>query len=476
MAVNLRFKAMEFKMNQFLKTNEATSLQSARRSSENDRQHDVESNGRMQPGKAGAIARGMLKRLLAQCGNPPICIILPSGEQLFPLSGQIVGTIKISDFRTVLALALDPIFQFGEAYADRRIEIQGDVSECLSIVFGLMNEQETPTVGQRFFTRLRRPYANTLTRSKDNISHHYDLGNRFYRLWLDEKMVYTCAYFAQSHFTLEQAQTAKMDHVCRKLRLRPGMQVVEAGCGWGSLALHMTRNYGVRVTAYNISQEQVAWAQDRAKREGLQDEVHFVQDDWRNIEGKYDAFVSVGMLEHVGVKNYRRLGQLIRNCLRPGRTGLIHTIGQNQPSPFNPWIERRIFPGAYTPTIKQMMEIFQTANLTVLDLENLRLHYAETLRHWLSRFESSVESVRDMFDERFVRMWRMYLAGSVAAFDSDCLQLFQVLFVNGRTNQLPRTREHLYDSTSQRIARVVNNIAPKNWNPKTKMWGKHGQV
>ena len=260
-----------------------------------------------------------MKRLFATCGNPPIRIVLPDGHPLIPEDGHYVGTIEIFDMRTALAIALDPLFQFGEAYADGRIEIHGDLAKCLTVVFGLMIQTGPAPLSHRVLTRLRRPYANTLTRSRHNIQHHYDLGNDFYRLWLDENMVYTCAYFARSNFTLEQAQTAKLDHVCRKLCLRPGMHVLETGCGWGSLALHMARHYGVQVTAYNISKRQIEWARDRARQEGLEGSVRFIQDDWRNVRGKFDAFASVGMMEHVGAKNYAHFGQVIGNSLVLGR-------------------------------------------------------------------------------------------------------------------------------------------------------------
>src|SRR5690606_24874192 len=156
---------------------------------------------------------------------------------------------------------------------------------------------------------VRLPRINSLRKSRDNVYHHYDIGNEFYRLWLDEQLAYTCAYFPEPEVSLEAAQVAKFDHVCRKLNLRPGERVVEAGCGWGALALHMAREYGVTVRAYNVSREQIAYARRRAQEEGLADRVEFVEDDWRNVTGRYDAFVSVGMLEHVGKHNYRKLGE-----------------------------------------------------------------------------------------------------------------------------------------------------------------------
>ncbi len=188
----------------------------------------------------------------------------------------------------------------------------------------------------------------------------------------------------------------------------------------------------------------MAYARERAARLGLGSQVEYVLDDYRNISGRYDAFVSVGMLEHVGVDNYEALGGVIARSIGAHGRGLIHSIGRNQPAPLQPWIERRIFPGAYPPTLSEVMRIFEPWDFSVLDVENLRLHYAQTLRHWLELFESTSDRVRGMFDEKFVRMWRMYLAGSVAGFTTGALQLFQVVFAPRDNNDVPMTREHLY--------------------------------
>jgi cyclopropane-fatty-acyl-phospholipid synthase len=244
--------------------------------------------------------------------------------------------------------------------------------------------------------------------------------------------------------TLEEAQRAKLDYVCRKLWLRPGETVVEVGGGWGALALLLARNYGVKVKSFNISKSQLAYARRRAKAEGLASRVEFIEDDYRNIAGRFDALVSLGMLEHVGARYYREFGRMMGRCLGPAGRGLIQSIGQDQAVATNPWIDRRIFPGAYPPTLRQMMDLFEPSSFSVLDVENLRLHYAQTLRHWLARFETSAARVAEMFDERFVRAWRFYLAGSCAAFAGGALQLFQVLFARHGVNDIPSTRAPLY--------------------------------
>jgi cyclopropane-fatty-acyl-phospholipid synthase len=254
-------------------------------------------------------------------------------------------------------------------------------------------------------------------------------------------MVYTCAYFPSPDATLESAQLAKMDLVCRKLRLQPGERVIEAGCGWGSLALFMARRYGVTVRAYNISAEQIAYARARARAEGADDRVEFVEDDYRNISGACDVFVSVGMLEHVGLPDYPTLGRVMDRSLTECGRGLLHFIGRNQPAPLNPWIRKRIFPGAYPPTLREVCaEILEPQAFSVLDVENLRLHYAKTLAQWRQRFDASSHQVATIFDDRFVRAWRLYLAGSEAAFTTGWMQLFQVVFARGSSNAIPWIR------------------------------------
>jgi cyclopropane-fatty-acyl-phospholipid synthase len=232
-----------------------------------------------------------------------------------------------------------------------------------------------------------------------------------------------------------------MDLVCRKLHLQPGERVIEAGCGWGSLAMHMARHYGVHVRACNISTEQIAYARKRARAEGIDHHLEFIEDDYRNLRGPCDVFVSVGMLEHVGQPDLPTMGDVIDRVLTPEGRGLLHFIGRDRPMPLNPWIRRRIFPGAYPPALAEVLDqVLTPARLSVLDVENLRLHYARTLGHWRQRFDDHSGEVTQMFDETFVRAWRMYLAGSQAAFTTGSMQLFQVLFARGSSNAIPWTR------------------------------------
>jgi cyclopropane-fatty-acyl-phospholipid synthase len=355
-----------------------------------------------------------------------------------------IGSICIKDRSTLLKLLRDPHLHFGHAYETDRVEIQGDLVPVLEAVDRGLREAARPAPRRR--ARVRPLKTRSIRLSRENIHRHYDIGNDFYQLWLDRELVYTCAYYAAADMTLEQAQEAKMELVCRKLQLHKGERVVEAGCGWGSLALYMARHYGVSVRAFNISREQIDYARARADREGLSDRVEFVDDDYRSIEGRYDVFVSVGMLEHVGRTHYRELGETIERSLdREHGRGLLHFIGRNQPEPLNAWIQRRIFPGAYPPVLREVIgDVLEPWDFTVLDVENLRLHYARTLADWLERFDASIDRVREMFDEQFVRAWRLYLAGSQATFQAGCLQLFQIAFAREGTNDVPWTRREFF--------------------------------
>jgi cyclopropane-fatty-acyl-phospholipid synthase len=331
---------------------------------------------------------------------------------------------------------------FGDDYSTGDIEIEGGLVPFLETVYRAM---ERPGVVRSRYKRASSWYRrelNTLTGSRKNIHHHYDIGNDFYRLWLDDEMLYTCAYFANPEISLEAAQNAKMDLICRKLQLKGGERVVEAGCGWGGLARYMAKQYGARVRAFNISGEQVAYARQQAKSEGIVG-VEYLEDDYRNISGECDVFISVGMLEHIGTNNYHKLGEVINRTLSKSGIGLIHSIGQDVAEPMSEWAEKRIFPGSYLPTVREMMGIFEPSGLSVIDIENLRLHYARTLEHWLVRFEANTTEVAQMFDENFVRAWRLYLSSSIASFTTGSLQLYQVLFSRRGNNQIPWTRNHL---------------------------------
>jgi len=386
------------------------------------------------PQASTPVDRWVLGRIRSSVPLAGLRFVLWDGFELPHAGDPPVGTIVFRNRRALFSWVWNPDLNFGEAYMFGAVDLQGDLVGMLCEIYRTLrrSRQGKPSA---------RHAANDERAARENVHRHYDLGNDFYRLWLDREMVYTCAYFPSPDDTLEDAQIAKMDLVCRKLRLKAGERVVEAGCGWGSLALFMARHYGVSVRAFNVSSEQIAYARSRAKDEGLADRVEFVEDDYRNVRGQYDAFVSVGMLEHVGLADYEAFGQVVERSLGSAGRGLLHFIGRNQPGELNPWIRKRIFPGAYPPTLPEVFErVLAPWNLSVLDVENLRLHYASTLDHWRKRFDGASDEVARMFDETFVRAWRLYLAGSQAAFTTGTMQLFQVLFARGNSNAIPWTR------------------------------------
>jgi len=401
-----------------------------------------------QSSRVTALDRWLVERMLSLLRNPPFGFKLWGGEEVVTHGSRVRRWICVPDRSKLYKLLANPGLYMGEYYSDGSVQIEGDLwSFLLDLHASLVAGDRDPSLMWKLIRRPAQRRPSTPEAAKDNIHQHYDLGNEFYQLWLDKAaMQYTCAYFARPDMTLEQAQIAKLDHVCRKLRLKPGDTVVEAGCGWGGLARHMARNYGVTVKAFNISREQIIFARERAAQEGLADRLEYIEDDYRNIQGRFDVFVSVGMLEHVGPEQYRHLGAVIDRCLKRDGRGLIHSVGSNAQTPMNDWLQRRIFPGSYVPTLREMMEVFEPHFLSVLDVENLRLHYELTLRAWLERFERHADVIRSRYSDDFVRAFRFYLAGCGTAFAAGSLQLFQVVFAKANNNDLPWSRRHLYDA------------------------------
>jgi cyclopropane-fatty-acyl-phospholipid synthase len=404
---------------------------------------DTKTYGRSD-GRASWLEHRLLGVLLDRLGAPPLRCVLWDGSTEVARGVEPECDIQICDRGALWRLISNPEYEFPALYVQGRVIPGDDLGRLLEIVQRARRSLDPNSLGRRLRIALTRPRSGSLASARDNIHRHYDLGNDFYRLWLDEQMVYTCAYFPSPQATLEAAQTAKMDLICRKLRLRPGERVVEAGCGWGALALHMARHYGVQVRAFNISESQLAWARERAAAEGLEHAVEFVDGDYREIDGTYDAFVSVGMLEHVGPRHYPELAAVMDRGLAEDGRGLIHTIGTDRPGPLNAWIERHVFPGAHPPSIGEMMPLFEPTGFSIMDIENIRLHYALTLHHWHQRFEDAADRVRERFGPAFVRAWRFYLLSSESAFRTGHLQLFQVLFSRKGNNAIPWSRADVY--------------------------------
>ena len=400
--------------------------------------------------RSSSIERSLLERILNATGNPPIRLTIKGGASISPTNAQPVGTLLFQDRAALLRMILQPEIGFGDGYADGKIEVEGDLVTVLEAAYRCWPGPAAWGWLTRFQSNwVERFKANSPRRSRTNVHHHYDLTTNFYEQWLDRQLLYTCAYFPTPSATLEEAQTAKMDHVCRKLQLQPGETIVEAGCGWGALALHMAKHYGVRVTAFNLSHEQIVYARQQARQQGLEGKVEFIEDDYRNISGRFDVFASIGMLEHVGIRQYTELGRVIHRTVGKSGRGILHFIGRNFSAPLSPWITRRIFPGAYAPTLREATTVLEPWDFAVCDVENLRLHYAKTLEHWLDRFERAAPQISSMFDRSFVRAWRLYLAGSLVAFRVGSLQLFQIAFVGPEAARIPWTRAHLYEPQQQ---------------------------
>ena len=389
-------------------------------------------------GRSLSFDRWLAHRLVSFIGSGSVVLRLWDGTRIKPpkvtLSDPI--EVEINDRGTLFDLLIGADVAFGDAVSTGRVNILGDtVALFEELIRSFESSMHYDSWQRRLMLLLNMPSRVTRKVSRDNVHHHYDIGNDFYRLWLDEEMQYTCGFFPSKDATLDEAQRAKMDRICRKLELSPGQRVVEAGSGYGSLAIHMATHYGVHVRGYDLSREMVRFGQERVAALGLADRVELIEDDYRNIRGQYDAFVAIEMLEHVGLRHYRGFGAVAAGALKPDGKGLIQFIGCNAPNPTVGWVGRRIFPGAFLPSLSQASAFFEPQLFSILSLENLRPHYALTCRAWLERFDAARDQVAAMYGEDFVRAWRLYLAGSVAAYTTGSQQLFQIVFAPGPSNK-----------------------------------------
>jgi cyclopropane-fatty-acyl-phospholipid synthase len=364
-------------------------------------------------------------------------------------SGAEAGVV-LRDRYTVRRLVLNPELGFGEAYMEGGLgPLGGSIHDVLAVL--LANVRANPNGLlipwlRRTAARMSRPLDqfNAVGRARRNVAHHYDLNGRLYGLFLDRDREYSCAYFPKGTETLEQAQAAKKRHIAAKLCLdRPGLSVLDIGCGWGGMALTLARDYGARVTGITLSTEQLSEARARAKAEGLADRVSFELLDYRVMDQRFDRIVSVGMFEHVGVVHYRTFFDTVARCLAPDGVALLHSIGQwDGPGTNNPWIRRYIFPGAYCPALSEVMPAIERSGLLTTDIEVLRLHYAETLRHWRRRFAANRDMIASLYDERFCRMFEFYLSSVELAFRYGSLTVFQIQLAHRQT-AVPLTRDYI---------------------------------
>jgi len=334
---------------------------------------------------------------------------------------------------------------FREEYVDGAIDLAGDLQQLLRV--GMDPRVQYMKLSPRTKVAVLLQHLrslNTLKRSPGNIAHHYDLGNEFYKLYLDESLTYSCAYFKNEQDTLEQAQQQKYEHICRKLQLKEGESLVDIGCGWGGMLLHAARHYGIEGLGCTLSDNQAEYAAKKVAEAGLGKKIRIVREDYRKVQGQFDKFVSIGMFEHVGRSYIPAFMEKTKSILKQGGLALLHTIGKEFDNGADAWTTKYIFPGAYIPVLDHVLRVAGQKGLIPVDIENLRVHYALTLEAWARRFEENVSAIERMFDSQLVRMWRMYLNGSAAAFRWGEIRVYQMLFTNGTNNELPLTREHLY--------------------------------
>ena len=358
-------------------------------------------------------------------------------------------SLKLLDPKLMQKLLLYPDLYFGEAYMDGSLVIEnGNITEFLDLAFKNIGRGNINSYGA-VIKKLRGTYRyltsfNKIVKSKENVAHHYDISEKLYDLFLDENRQYSCAYFKNENDTLEQAQNNKIHHIIKKLNIRPNQKVLDIGSGWGTLALAIAKETQASVTGITLSENQFEYSKNKAKEMNLSNKVDFKLIDYRQLNEKFDRVVSVGMFEHVGRKFYRTYFNKVFKLLNERGIALIHTIGSSMPprDP-QPWIQKYIFPGGYTPSLSEVVNPIENSGLIVSDIEVLRMHYAHTLRNWKERFLSKKDIVLDMFDEKFFRMWEFYLASCEMAFKWGDQVVFQFQLSKDNSS-VPNTRDYIY--------------------------------
>ena len=366
-----------------------------------------------------------------------------------------------------VAIALDPSLAFPEAYMDGELDVvEGDIYGLLRIAYQNMGPAGVEVVWARAIESirfgLRRLHQlNTARRSRANVHSHYDLSGELYRLFLDADMQYSCAYFERPDMTLEEAQEAKKRHIAAKLRISPHLSVLDIGSGWGGLGLYLARSFDASVLGVTLSTEQHAVATQRAQAEHLDNQVHFELRDYRDLQERFDRIVSVGMFEHVGVNHFSTFFDKAASLLKPDGVMLLHYIGRSgRPVATNAFIRKHIFPGGYIPALSEVMPAIERSGLVMTDVEVLRLHYAETLKHWRERFHANRDKAKALYDERFCRMWEFYLAASEASFRWQDLVIFQIQLTR-KNDVLPITRDYMADAERSMRADVEPVSRPR---------------
>ncbi|WP_299997574.1 class I SAM-dependent methyltransferase [uncultured Clostridium sp.] len=332
---------------------------------------------------------------------------------------------------------------FGEAYMNGDLEIEGDIFTVFNELLKCIDKFSTN------FKSLNKIFCGStcMKKQKEEVSSHYDIGNDFYKIWLDDTLSYSCAYFKDENDSLHDAQINKINHILKKLNLSEGLNLLDIGCGWGGLLIEAAKKYKVKGLGITLSNEQYKKFKERIKENNLEDLLDVRLMDYRELKKSrlsFDRVVSVGMLEHVGRPNYDLFFENVNAVLKKGGLFLLHYISGLKESEGDAWIKKYIFPGGVIPSFREIIEISADYNYHTIDVESLRLHYTKTLLEWAKNFDNNIDEVRKMFDEKFIRMWRMYLYSCAASFNNGVIDLHQILFVKGVNNNLPMTREYIY--------------------------------
>ncbi|MGB8452398.1 MAG: cyclopropane-fatty-acyl-phospholipid synthase family protein [Anaerocolumna sp.] len=388
------------------------------------------------------IEKTVIKNLFSDLFSDPCTVKFWDGEEITYGTGDSSFRIVLNEPLPITDVIADPSVTFGEAYMHKQLDIEGSIQD---VIESLYKNSRSFLRDKEKYGKLFNPIKNTLRKCKENISYHYDIGNEFYQLWLDKSMTYSCGYFINKEDTLEQAQINKVNYILKKLNLNEGNTLLDIGCGWGELIITAAKKYKVKAVGITLSQEQMEKARKRIQEEGLEDLAEIQLIDYRQIKNKtFDRIVSVGMLEHVGKDYLSEYFSVINKLLNEGGISLLHCItsfkGGN-----NSWINRYIFPGGYIPSMKELVADITAESFYLLDLESLRRHYVKTLENWAINFENSMHLVNKMKDDTFIRMWRLYLNSCAASFKVGNIDIHQFLFTKGVTDELPLTRDYLYD-------------------------------
>ncbi|MBX3508545.1 MAG: class I SAM-dependent methyltransferase [Parvibaculum sp.] len=381
-----------------------------------------------------------------------LTVVAPNGQpRHFGDGSGLPVTIRIHDRTAAYEIGLNPYLKLGEAYMDGRLTIDppATIYELLDLLTSNLGTKFAGPIFEAYgaLRRMKRriDQHNPVGKAQKNVAHHYDLDGGIYDLFLDRDKQYSCAYFQHPGMTLEQAQLAKKRHIAAKLRIEPGMRVLDIGCGWGGMALTLAEETGAEVVGVTLSREQLKVAQRRAEERGLAKQVEFRLQDYRAVKENFDRIVSVGMFEHVGVGHFAEYFRSVDHLLTHDGVALIHTIGRlDGPGATNPWIAKYIFPGGYIPALSEMSASVERSGMFMTDVEILRLHYAETLREWRRRFMERRETAAKIYDERFCRMWEFYLAGSETSFRNEGMVVFQMQIAK-KIDALPMTRDYMLD-------------------------------